>query len=89
MDMTKQTVDRLMFGHRSAAVTPNDTADLPGGPVKAIVLLTEGNVSYLPPDNADNDPVSFAGMPAGFIPPHVVRRVLATGTTATIRTVED
>ena len=89
MDLTKQTVDHMMFGRRSVAVTPNNSADLPGGAVKAIVLMTAGNVSFIPAGNADGDPVSFTAQAAGFIPPFVVRRVMATGTTATVRTVED
>lgn len=88
MDLTKETVDQMFFGRRSVAVEPSDSADLPGGPVKAIVLITDGDVSFVPPGNADNDPVTFTGRAAGFIPPFVVRRVLATGTTATVRTIE-
>jgi hypothetical protein len=77
------------FGRKARAVTPSDVADLPAGKVKAVVLLSAGNVSVIPADNADNEPVSFTDVPAGFIPPFVVRRVRATGTTATVATIED
>ncbi|HEV7283909.1 MAG TPA: hypothetical protein VGN75_03555 [Kaistia sp.] len=89
MNPLQRILEQGLFGKKSGAVTPSDSTDLPGGPVKAIVLVTDGNVSFLPPGNANNEPVSFTGMLAGFVPPFHVRRVLATGTTATVRTVDD
>lgn len=76
------------FGRRSVAVTPNDAADLPGGPVKAVVALTAGDLSVIPADNA-SAAVAFVNVGAGFVPPFMVRRVMATGTTCTVMTVED
>jgi hypothetical protein len=77
------------FGRRAVAVTPNDDADLPSGVVKGVVCLTSGDLSVVPLDNADNAPVNFVDVPAGFVPPFIVRRVRSTGTTATVVTVED
>lgn len=79
----------MTFGRRGRAVTPDDDNDLPNGPVKAVTLITDGNISILPIDNADGDPISYTGQVAGFMPPFMVRRVLATGTTATVRTLEN
>lgn len=88
-DLTKQSIADSLYGRKSLAITPDDHNDLPGGPVKAIVLVSDGTVALLPPDNDDADPVVFGWQSVGFTPPFVVRRVLATGTTATVRTVED
>ncbi|MCU1418778.1 MAG: hypothetical protein JWP32_2952 [Schumannella sp.] len=76
------------FGTKSRSVTPNDSADLNPAPVKAVVCLTSGNISVIPTGNADNAPVAFVGVSAGFVPPFQVRRVMATGTTCTVRTIE-
>ena len=51
------------------------------------MALTSGNLSILPADGAEA--ISFIGIPAGFTPPFIVRRVMATGTTSTVATVED
>ncbi len=76
------------FGRKGALVSPNDGADLPGGPVKAVVALTAGNLSVIPADNASAT-AAFVNVSAGFMPPFMVRRVMATGTTCTVMTVED
>ncbi|MBZ9794322.1 hypothetical protein [Mesorhizobium sp. ES1-4] len=77
----------LANGAKAVVVDPSDTVDL-AAYARAIVLLTDGDVSYLPPNNADGDTVDFTGLPAGWVSPHRVRRVMATGTTATVATVE-
>jgi hypothetical protein len=76
------------YGSKARAVTPSDTVDLNPAPVKAVVCLTSGNISVIPTANADNAPVAFVGVNAGFVPPFQVRRVMATGTTCTVMTVE-
>ncbi len=78
----------LANGASGSAVTPSDGADLARYP-RAIVLLTAGNVSYIPAKNADGSALSFVDLPAGWVSPHRVRRVRATGTTATVATIED
>lgn len=77
------------FGAKARAITPSDSADLNPAPVKAVVCLTAGNISVIPTGNADNAPVAFVGVSAGFVPPFQIRRVMATGTTCTVMTVED
>ena len=89
MKFTEYAQSPTSYAFTSRAVEPDDDADLPGAPVKAILLVTDGDVSFLPAGNPDDDPVTLTGMRAGFMPPFVVRRVLATGTTATIRTLEN
>lgn len=78
----------LANGANGVGVTLSDGTDL-ASYAKAIVLLTAGNVSYLPVKSADDAPLSFVDLPAGWVSPHRVRRVRATGTTATVATVED
>jgi hypothetical protein len=69
----------------SQAITPNDTIDL--APYVRIVGVVAGNVAILPARNADND--SFVvPIAVGQVLPWLVRRVLATGTSATVRTAE-
>jgi hypothetical protein len=75
------------FGRRSRPVTPSDTTDL-SPYAKAIVALSSGNLVLLPVENADGVTVTFTSVPVGFVPPFEVRRVLATGTTATVATVD-
>ena len=77
----------LTNGSKGRVVETSNTVDLDPY-VKAIVLLTAGDVSYLPAENEDGAPLAFEGLPAGWVSPHRVRRVLATGTTATVATLE-
>ncbi|PJN96679.1 hypothetical protein CNY89_01090 [Amaricoccus sp. HAR-UPW-R2A-40] len=74
------------FGRHGVAITPSDAADIPGGAVKAVVTTSAGDLSIIPADSATA--IAFTGVGVGFIPPYVVRRVTATGTTATVATVE-
>lgn len=66
---------------RAAAVTPSDTADLTIY-AKALYVGGAGNVRVLTVGGEDGDAVTFANHPVGWLPVQV-RRVLATGTTAT------
>lgn len=80
---TKET-----FGSVGRNVTPSDTVDLDPY-VKAVVALATGNLVILPTQNADGDTITFVNVPAGFSPPYNVRRVLATGTTVAVATIEN
>ncbi|MFG1205576.1 spike base protein, RCAP_Rcc01079 family [Xanthobacter flavus] len=75
------------LGRRGAMVTPSDTTDLPLV-AKAVVVCVAGNLVIIPPENADGAPITFTDCPVGFIPPFQVRRVKATGTTATVASVD-
>jgi hypothetical protein len=70
------------IGRRAVTVVPSDSSDLAA--YGRVVLLTAGNVNVLPVDNADSDTEPFVGLPAGYVIPFLVRRVLATGTNATV-----
>lgn len=70
------------LGRAGRMITPGAT-DLDPVP-KAIVCVTDGNVTFVPVDNADGGTLTIAGT-VGFIPPYRIRRVTAaTGTWATI-----
>lgn len=73
------------LGRQGRAVTPGaiDLSPIP----KAVVCLTGGNITIVPVGNADADTLTFAGVPAGFVVPYIVRRV--TAATATVATIED
>ncbi|MGB7243560.1 MAG: hypothetical protein WBC93_15930 [Sulfitobacter sp.] len=62
-----------------AAVTPNDSADLPTS-ARGIYVGGAGNVALV---TTDGDTLTFAGAAAGATLPICTARVLATGTTAT------
>jgi hypothetical protein len=71
------------FGRKGALITPGNT-DLPNV-AKGIVCLQAGNVTIVPPENADGATLPFLDCPVGFTPPYQVRRVTAaTGVWATI-----
>lgn len=71
------------FGRKGRTITPG-ASDL--DPIaKSVVMLTEGDITIVPTSNANGSTLVFAGLPAGYILPYVVRRVTAcTGTCATI-----
>lgn len=78
------------FGRRSRIVTPSDVAPL-ADVAKAVICLTGGNLSIIPAENGSGNfpaSVDFVGVPAGFIPPFQVKQVKASGTTATVATIE-
>lgn len=76
------------LGRSGRLVVPSDSEDLPVV-AKALVLTDGGNISVIPVANALDTPVPFIDVPTGYIIPFQVRRVMATGTTATAYTLED
>jgi hypothetical protein len=72
----------LTVNRTSVALSASDTVDFPSYP-KAVQLLTAGTVNALPLKNADASFVNFGSLLAGYILPFRVRRINATGTTAT------
>ena len=70
-----------------AVVTPSDTVDL-ATYAAGVVVVTAGNVRYLPSQNLDANPITITAATVGLVLPHQVRRVFATGTTATLATLE-
>ena len=63
-----------------AAVTPSDTVDLPVT-ARGLFVGTAGNVAVI--GAGDSLPVTFKNVANGTVLPLCVKRVLATGTTAT------
>jgi hypothetical protein len=80
--------EKWSYGNKTLPVTPSDTVDLASYP-KAVVVITAGNLSVLPAQNADGATVLFTAAPVGFSPPFTVRRVLAALTTAAVVAVYD
>lgn len=75
-------------GSSSRQITPTNNTNL--NPYARIVLGSPGTVVYTPVQNDDGVNVTMGPLPAGYILPHEVRQVQATGTTAgiTLWTVE-
>ena len=75
----------ISLGRDAAAITPSDTIDLDSYP-KAIVVTAAGNLVVLPLLAADDGAhlITFTDVPAGLVLPFTVRRVMATGTTASV-----
>jgi hypothetical protein len=67
-------------GSRAAAVTPNDSTDLPNGVARALYIGGAGNVALI---TKGGDTVTFVGVQAGGYVIQRVARVKSTGTTAT------
>ena len=66
--------------NRNAAVTPNDSTDLPDGIANALYVGGAGNVTLI---TKGGDTELWAGVPAGGYIITRVARVKSTGTTAT------
>jgi hypothetical protein len=62
------------------AITPNDSADIPNGPVRALWIGGAGNVAV---KGASGTTVNFLGCGSGTIVPITCARVMSTNTTAT------
>lgn len=71
---------QIVPASKAVAITPNDNTDLPIT-VRAVYVGGVGNLAVILKD--DTTAVIFAGVPIGTLLPILVRRVLATGTTAT------
>lgn len=65
----------------AAAVTPNDSTDLPNGICRALYIGGAGSVVV---DTANSTSVTFAGLTAGSILPLNVKRVRTASTATSI-----
>jgi len=63
----------------------SDTVDLTEYGV--FVVVATGNITFLPVINDAADPITITGAPVGYMIPWQIRRIFATGTTATLRAV--
>src|SRR5258708_653211 len=75
------------FGNTGSVITPSDTVDLTSY-AKSIVITAAGNIVVIPAGNLDANPITFTGVPVGFVIPYRVRRVNATGTTASAASID-
>lgn len=79
MILTNESLRTLnLQASRLAAVTPDDDDDIAPG---FLYVGGAGNIAVIGAD--DTDSVILNSVPAGTILPIIVKRVLATGTTAT------
>ncbi len=76
------------FGRKFVVITASDSADLTVFP-KAITVIGAGTLAIVPVDNADDEILTYPSVPVGFTPPFIVRRVMNTGTSATVVGVDD
>ncbi|TIW21456.1 MAG: hypothetical protein E5V63_29300 [Mesorhizobium sp.] len=86
-DPWNATPNETNFGQRGAQITPNDDADL-DTVSKGLVVLISGTLVFIPADNEDNETLTYGTLPVGAVVPYFVRRVLATGTTATVASID-
>lgn len=64
----------------AASVTPNDSADLPGGVASALLCVATGNVSFVTPNGTT---VSLTSVAANTVLPIAAARVRSTNTSGT------
>lgn len=69
---------------RAVAVTPSDSVDLPTLTPKALWVAGAGAVTIIPVGDPTNTPVALGDLPVGTVIPIRARRVMATGTSATV-----
>lgn len=70
-----------VFGFISGkAITPSDTVDITGGILRGFYVGVSGDVAVI---MADGSTVTWPALAAGVPHPIQVKRILATGTTAT------
>lgn len=79
---TAQSADS--FGTKGRTITPGAT-DIDPIP-KGLVVLSAGDATIVPVDNANAETLAFTGLAAGAIIPFRVRRV--TAATATLATID-
>jgi hypothetical protein len=79
-DTYKPTFDQC---RKSFAIVPNDILDLSPFHARTIHVGVSGDLVVIPAGNDDASPVTFKAVAAGRFDTVAVRRVLATGTTAT------
>lgn len=70
----------ISSGTGAVAVTPSDSTDLTRGATKGLYIGGAGNVAVI---TSGGDTVTFNAITIGNVHPISVKRVLATGTTAT------
>ena len=72
---------------KSKTIVASDTVDLTAY-ADGLIVLVGGNLKMLPAQNLDTDTLTFTGVVAGQVLPLQTRRVFATGTTATVASLD-
>jgi len=78
----------LTFGSKGSAIDLSGGDVTLGASVKAVVVTSEGTVSYRP-YREDDGSIDFGNLPVGYALPHVPGMIFASGTSAELATVED
>lgn len=73
---------------KGKAIVPSDTVDLTSY-ASGIVVTAAGNLKFIPAGNDDADAITITGAAVGYVPPYQVRRVFATGTTASVASIDN
>ena len=74
------------FGGSARTVSPSNTTDL--DPYARLLVTVGGTLAVVPKRQANDTAVDLGTVAAGFVVPFEVRRVYATGTTATVITID-
>jgi len=82
-DPTNGYTSPITLCRKQEVVTPADATDLQVY-ARFIEVTGAGNLVYLPVENDDADTVTVTGAPVGWRSSCAVRRVLSTGTSATV-----
>lgn len=84
-NLTQSIEGMNTFGRIGSLIVPSDTVDLTGPYPKAIEVTVAGNLAIIPAGNADSAAaIAYTSVPVGFRPGFIVRRVMLTGTTASV-----
>lgn len=86
-DPWNTTPNETNFGQKGAQIVPSNDTDLVTV-AKGLVVLAAGTLSFIPADNADDEEITYGSLPIGYVVPYFVRRVLSTGTTATVASID-
>jgi len=71
------------YGQRGTPIVPSDATDIEE--YCYCMVVATGDIVYIPAENEDTgEDVTVTSAPVGMVLPHLVRRVKATGTTATL-----
>lgn len=75
------------FGSQGSDVTPSGSDVTLGARVRYVVVTSKGNLVIVPLDNDDADSITFAQAPVGFVPPFKVKKIINSGTSASVASI--
>lgn len=77
----------IVYGSASQDVTPDGSDVTLETKVRYVVVTTAGTIKVIALKSGDGDVITFVDVPAGFVPPFRVRKIIAAGTTASVATI--